>query len=224
MAPSSSPNSLPQNMLEALLQKLGTAVFERVGTGDTFRLIGDPPLWWATTFKTSPESPIDVGSLAPFLQHFLDESESVWRDGHDRVVRSGPWSHRDLTSILHQFEATALTASHRPLLLIERVDERFDQIQRLLQQARDQRLHHIDQVKTHERTQTSLTGSLAIATQERDDVLALLQHLDLAAIVTNQEGRVTYISPRCLAWIECPSTTVIGQPWEQSLPLDSADR
>ena len=224
MAPSSSPNSLPQNMLEALLQRLGTAVLERVGTGNTFRLIGDPPPWWATTFKTSPESLIDVGSLAPFLQHFLDESESAWTADPDRVVRSGPWSHRDLTSILHQFEATALTASHRPLLLIERVDERFDQIQALLQQARDQRLHHIDQVKTHKRTQTSLTGSLAIATQERDDVLALLQHLDLAAIVTNQEGCVTFISPRCLAWMECPSTMVIGQPWEQSLPLESADR
>ncbi|MEQ1655707.1 MAG: sigma 54-interacting transcriptional regulator, partial [Nitrospira sp.] len=52
----------------------------------------------------------------------------------------------------------------------------------------------------------------------------LLQHLDLAAIVTNQEGHVTFISPRCLAWMECPSTTVIGQPWEQSFPLESADR
>ena len=81
------------------------------------------------------------------------------------MMRSGPWAHRDLASDLHQFEATALTSSHRPLLLIERIDERFGQIQTLLQQARDQRLHHIDQVKTHERTQTSLTGSLAIATQ-----------------------------------------------------------
>lgn len=224
MAPSSSPNSLPQNMLEALLQRLGTAVLERVGTGKAFRFVGDPPLWWAATFKTSQESPIDVGSLAPFLQHFLDESESAWKNDQDRVVRSGPWGYRDPTSILHQFEATALTVSHRPLLLIERIDERFDQIQTLLQQARDQRLHHIDTLKTHERAQTSLTGSLAIATQERDDVLALLQHLDLAAIVTNQEGRVTFVSPRCLAWIECPSTTVIGQPWEQSLPLDTADR
>lgn len=43
MAPSSSPNSLLPNMLEALLQKLGTAVLERVGMGNTFRLIGDPP-------------------------------------------------------------------------------------------------------------------------------------------------------------------------------------
>ncbi|NOS79894.1 MAG: sigma 54-interacting transcriptional regulator [Nitrospira sp.] len=224
MAPPSSSDSSSDHLPEALLKTLGLAVLERVGTGDTFRLIGNPPLWWATTFKTSPESPIAVGPLAPFLQHFLDESETAWRDNHDRVVRSGPWSHRDLTSILHQFEATALTASHRALLLIERIDERFDSIQQLLQQARDQRLHHIDQVKTHERTQTSLTGSLAIATQERDDLLALLQHLDLAAIVTNQEGRVTFASPRCLAWIECPSTTVIGQPWEQSLPIDSADR
>ena len=224
MVPPSSPNSLPQHMLEALLQKLGTAVLERVGTGETFRLIGDPPRWWATTFQTSPEAPIDVGSLAPFLQHFLDESKSAWRDPHDRVVRSGPWSHRDLTSTLHQFEATALTASHRSLLLIERIDERFDQIQRLLQQARDQRLQHIDEVKTHERARTSLTGSLATATQERDDVLALLEQLDLAAIVTNQEGRVTFISPRCLAWTEGPFTTVVGRPWEQSLPLESADR
>lgn len=224
MAPSSSPNSLPQPMLEALLQKLGTAVLARVGTGHTFRLIGDPPPWWATTFTSSPESPIDVRSLAPFLRHFLDESESAWRDDPGRVIRSGPWSHRDLTSIQHQFEATALTVSRRPLLLIERVDERFDQIQALLQHARDQRLHHLDQVKTHERTHTSLTGSLAIATQERNDVLALLQHLDLAAIVTNQEGCVTFISPRCLNWIECPPAKIIGQPWEESLPLDSTDR
>ncbi|KAF4515951.1 hypothetical protein B566_EDAN000188 [Ephemera danica] len=224
MAPASPSNALPQSMPEALLQRLGAAVLERVGTGNTFRLIGDPPLWWAATFKTSPETPIDVGSLAPFLQHFLDECESAWSADQHRVVRSGPWSHRDHTSILHQFEATALTASYRPLLLIERVNERFDQIQSLLQHAREQRLYHLDQVKTHERTQTTLMGSLAIATQERDDVLALLQQLDLAAIVTNQEGRVTFISPRCRAWIEHPATTVIGQPWEHSLPLEAADR
>lgn len=224
MAPSSSPNFLPRNMLEALLQRLGTAVLERVGTGNTFRLIGNQPAWWASAFDASPELPIAVGALSPFLQHFLVDCDAAWNGNQDKMVRSGPWAHRDLASDLHQFEATALIISHRALLLIERIDERFDRIHTLLQQARDQRLHHIDQVKTHERTQTSLTGSLAIAIQERDDVLALLQHLDLAAIVTNQEGCVTFISPRCLAWIECPSTTVIGQLWEQSLPLDSTDR
>ena len=224
MASSSSSNFSSDHLPEAVLQTLGLAILERVGTGDTFRLIGNQPAWWASTFEASPELPIAAGTLSPFLQHFLVDCEAAWRGDQDNMMRSGPWAHRDLASDLHQFEATALTASHRPLLLIERIDERFGQIQTLLQQARDQRLHHIDQVKTHERTQTSLTGSLAIATQERDDLLALLQHLDLAAIVTNQEGCVTFISPRCLAWIECPSTTVIGQPWEQSLPLDSADR
>lgn len=224
MASSSSPNSLPPNMLETILQKLGLAVLERVGTGDTFRLIGNQPVWWASAFEASPELPIAVGTLSPFLQHFLVDCEAAWNGDHDNMMRSGPWAHRDFASDPHQFEATALTIAHRALLLIELIDERFDRIHTLFQQARDQRLHHIDQVKTHERTQTSLTGSLAIATQERDDVLALLQHLDLAAIVTDQEGRVTFASPRCLAWIKCPSATVIGQPWEQSLPLESADR
>lgn len=224
MASSSSSDSFSDLLPKALLQTLGLAVLERVGTGPTFWVIGSQPTWWASTFEASPESPIAVGTLSPFLQHFLVDCEAAWGGDQHTVVRSGPWAHRDYSSTLHQFEATALTISHRALLLIERIDERFDRIHTLLQQARDQRLHHLDQAKTHERTQASLTGSLAIATQERNDVLALLQHLDLAAIITNQEGRVTFISPRCLAWIECSFTTVIGQPWEQSLPLDSADR
>lgn len=224
MAPLNSPSSLPHHILEALLPKLGTAVLERVGTKDTFRLISDPPSWWASTFAVSPASLIAINTLPPFLQHFLTESEAAWRGGQDRVIRSGPWGHRDLTSSLHQFEATALMLCHRPLLLIERIDERFDQIQTLLQQARDQRLHHIDQVKTHERTHTSLTGSLAIATQERDDVLALLQHLDLAALITDDAGRVTFVSPRGLDWIGRPSATVVGHPWEQNLPLATGAR
>lgn len=224
MAPSSSPNALPQNMMAALFQRLGAALLERVGTGHTFRLIGTPPSWWVATFTAPLESLIDVGSLSPFLQHFLEESESTWRDNSDQVLRSGPWSHRDRASVLHQFEATALTVARRPLLLIECIDEQCAQLQTLLQQARDQRLQHIDQVKTHERTQASLTGSLAITMQERDDVLALLQQLDLAAIVTDRQGLVTFISPRCLAWIERAATAVIGQPWEQGLPLEPADR
>ncbi|MCC6140337.1 MAG: sigma 54-interacting transcriptional regulator [Nitrospira sp.] len=224
MAPSSSSNALPQNIAASLVQKLGAAVLERVGKGNAFRLLGAPPPWWTAAFAPPPESLIDVGDLSPFLQHFLEESESAWKDGPDRVIRSGPWSHRDLASTLHQFETTALTVSGHPLLLIERLDERFDQLQTLLQQARDQRLQQLDQVKTHERTQASLTGSLAAATQERDDVLALLQHLDLAAIVTDRQGCITFISPRCLAWIEREAATVVGQPWEQGLPLESADR
>ncbi|MEQ1626718.1 MAG: hypothetical protein ABL965_04960, partial [Nitrospira sp.] len=191
MASSSSSDYSSDHLPEVLLQTLGLAVLERVGTGDIFRLTGNQPAWWASTFEAAPELPIAVGTLSPFLQHFLVDCEAAWNGDQDNMMRSGPWAHRNLASDLHQFEATALTISHRALLLIERVDERFDRIHALLQQARDQRLDHIDQVKTHERTQTSLTGSLAIATQERDDVLALLQHLDLAAIVTNQEGRVT---------------------------------
>lgn len=224
MAASSSSDSSSDHLPEALLHTLGLAVLERVGTGDIFRLIGNQPAWWASAFEAAPELPIAVGTLSPFLQHFLVDCEAAWNSDHDNMMRSGPWAHRDLASDLHQFEATALTISHRALLLIERIDERFDRIQTLLQQARDQRLHHIDQVRTHTRTHTSLTGSLAITTQERDDLLALLQHLDLAAIVTDQEGCVTFISPRCLAWINCPSATVIGQPWEQGLPLESPDR
>lgn len=224
MAPSSSSDSSRDHLPEILLQMLGTAVLERVGKGDVFHLIGKQPDWWASTFRTSPDGPIAVGTLSPFLQHFLTEGKAAWDHGQDCMIRSGPWAHRDLTSALHQFEATALSIAHCPLLLIERIDERFDRIQSLLQRARDQRLHHIDQVKTLVGAQTTLTGSLAIATQERDDVLALLQHLDLAALVTDQEGCVTFISPRCRSWIDRPTAAIIGQPWEQGLPVDPADR
>ena len=224
MARPSSPDSHSENLPEALLHSLGLAVFERVGTGDTFRLIGNQPAWWASTFETALNVPIAISTLSPFLEHFLVESETAWGQGQNQVIHSGPWAHRDRTSILHQFEATALSIAHRHLLLIERIDERFDSTQILLQHARDQRLDYIDQVKIHEQDHISLTGSLAIATQQRDDVLALLQHLDLAALVTDDHGRVTFVSPRCLHWVERHSDTVIGQPWEQILPLASADR
>ena len=224
MTGSSSSDTSPGFLPEALLKTLGLAVLERIGTGDAFRLLGQPPAWWASAFEAPPELPIAVGILSPFLQHFLVDSEGAWEEGHNRVVRSGPWTHQSPTSLLHQFEATAVTIAHRPLLLLEQIDERFDHIQTLLQHARDQRLHHIDQVKLHEHTRTSLTGSLASATQERDAVLALLEHLDLAAFGTDEQGRVTFISPRCLSWFERSATTVVGEPWEQSIPLADADR
>lgn len=224
MAPSSSPNSSSDHLPKALLQALGLAVLERVGTGKVFRLAGEQPEWWTSTFDAPSDLPIAVETLSPFLQHFLEDCEAVWNHGRNRVIRSGPWAHRDRTSMLHQFEAAAVTIAHRPLLIIERIDERFDRLQALFQQARDQRLQHLDQVKSHEHMHTALTGSLAVATQERDDVLALLQHLDLAALVTDPEGRVTFISPRCLSWIERPIATILGQPWDQILPINSADR
>lgn len=220
--------SRPRNSVDpislTILNRLGFAALERIGTSRTFRLLGERPAWWDQAFEADTALPFDLDGLSPFLLHFYHEAAAAWEAGLAATANSGAWTHRGPNTALFQFEATALSCGTRRLLLLERIDSRFEQTRRVLQQARDEQLRYRRTVKQHESVKRHLAGTLNATRRERDDVTALLQHLHLAAFVIDGSGRVSYATPRSLDWIDSGSSAVMGQPWYEVLPLSPEDR
>ena len=224
MANLDTAHPVAHKLLPELLITLGIAVLEQTGDEDAFTPVGPLPTWWPSIFSDPQTAAIHIGKQSPFLEHFLDDARAAWSKGQGAIARSGLWAQLDNRMIPHHFEATAVTIGEKPFLLIEQVTERFEQSRNLLQRARDQRLEHQATETAHRRTQASLAGQLAQTEQERDNILALLHHLDLAALLVDESGHLTYITPRGLQWLGHPIEPVIGRPWEQALPIAPSER
>ncbi len=224
MAHLTTAHPVAHTLLPELLTTLGIAVLEQTGDEDAFSPVGPLPPWWSSIYPDPQAAAIPLGKQSPFLEHFLDDARAAWSNGQGAIARSGLWAQLDSRMIPHHFEATAVTIGGKPFLLIEQVTKRVEQSRDLLQRARDQRLNHQATETVHRRTQASLAGQLAQTEQERDNILALLHHLDLAALLVDESGRLTYLTPRGLQWLGHPAEPVIGRPWEQALPIASSER
>ena len=141
-----------------LLAALGFAVFERVRSG-SFQLLGPPPDW------------LPDGSLAeafPFLEVFLPDAEEFWDSpGNQSVLRSDLWTQRGAGGMAFHFRADAI-AGERKFLLVERMERRFEQAQRLVQYAHEASLARDQVVK--------LSRELERATQAKSEFLARMSH------------------------------------------------
>ncbi len=141
-----------------LLAALGYAVLERTGPG-SFRVLGTAPRWL-------PSSP--VTEAFPFLELFLLDAEEYWAyPGGRPRLSSDLWTQAgDFGREMH-FRAVAVAAD-RQLLLIERVDSRFDQAQAFVQYAHE--------AKLAEEKIAKLSHELARATEAKSEFLARMSH------------------------------------------------
>lgn len=121
-------------------------------------------------------------------------------------------------------EATALSIESKKLLLIERLGSDFEEMGVIVQRAREKMLAEDLTMKSHRRAETSLMGQLEASERTKDDALALLQHLGLAALVLDERGCITFVSDRGLVILGLAADHVIGRVWEQALPLKKEDR
>jgi DNA-binding NtrC family response regulator len=121
-------------------------------------------------------------------------------------------------------EATALSFGGKRLLLIERLGHEFERLSDVLQRARNRALDEDALVKSHRKAETYLTGRLKVSERAQDDMLALLQHLGLAALVLDEHGIVTFASHGGLEVLRVESGDLIGRPWAQAIPLHPRDR
>jgi signal transduction histidine kinase/AmiR/NasT family two-component response regulator len=141
-----------------LLGALGYAVFERTGQG-SFELLGPSPDW------------LPAGSLTeamPFLEVFLPDAEEFWKNpGNRPALRSDFWTQTGAGGIELHFSATAL-AGDRQFLLVECVEQRFQQTQSFIQYAHDASLAR-DKI-------AKLSIELEHATQAKSEFLARMSH------------------------------------------------
>ena len=207
-----------------LFVALETAVLERVDQTDTFSLQGTVPAWWSSIFgTTTPPSTVRPGERSPFLKQFLGEAEQGWAGHAAGLVRSGPWTERDPHGTTLHLEATALVVDSRQLLLVARLGADFEQARATLQRAREQALRHAQATKLQTRTESRLTSRLSQSEELRDDLLGVLQGLGLATILTDSQGRITFISDEAAGLLNV-STDRTGQRWEQVFSCSKTDR
>jgi signal transduction histidine kinase/CheY-like chemotaxis protein len=146
----------PPSQLD-LLATLGYVVFERSTNG--FELLSLAPEWL-------PAGPIS--EAFPFLDVFLPDAEEFWADPRGcSTLPSDFWTQPGADGKNLHFSATAI-AGERKLLLIERVGNRFEQTQQLMQYAHQTKLAH-DEI-------ARLSRELKRATEAKSEFLARMSH------------------------------------------------
>jgi PAS domain S-box-containing protein len=220
--PDFSPDD--ESLFDRVLSALDVAVLERSDNGDAFHLRGLPPEWWRQSVGLTGSPVLNPNQWSPFLQDYLADPHPAWDDKPGTIEKSGPWMEADRQGGSMTLEAIALSIGSRRLLLIERLGSAFEQMQAIVQRAREKMLAEDVTVKSHRKAETRLTGRLEASERTKDDALALLQHLRLAALVLDERGCITFASDRGLEILGLPADHVIGRAWEQALPLQEEDR
>ena len=213
-----------EDLFSHLLASLDIAVLERGEHSDELHLRGVPPEWWDLCFPEAESTLFDPTQSSPFLQEYLNGPHPPWEDNPSWIERSGPWTQSDRQGGSMTLEATTLSIGPRKLLLIERLGSRFEEMRDVVQRARERMLAEDVTTKSHRKTETRLTHQLQSSERAKDDALALLQHLRLAALVLGEDGRITFASNRSLELLGVAREDLVGRNWERALPLSKVDR
>lgn len=209
-------------LLNDILSSLEIAVFERENQGK-FRLRGRPPDWLGLCFGSEDGTVLDLSRCSPFLHEYIVGAPQAWNDKPGLMEKSGPWIESDRQGGTLTLEATALSIGSRKLLLIERLGADFEQMRTIVQRAREKMLADDVTMKSHRKAETHLRGRLEASERTKDDALALLQHLGLAALVLDEGERITFASNRGLEILGITADDAIGREWDQVLPLQKQD-
>ena len=213
-----------ESLFNAVLSTLDMVVFEREEDSAEFRLQGLPPDWWREWVGPANGTVLDLGQCSPFLRDYLVGAHPIWEGQSGATEKSGPWTEPDRQGGIMTLEATALSIGSKKLLLIERLGSGFEGMGAIVQRARERMLAEERTAKSYRKTETRLISELETSERTKDDALALLQHLGLAALVLDERGHITFASDRGLEILGMTAEAVIGREWEQALLLHKQDR
>ncbi len=109
---------------------------------DDGRLRPQPPVPPAmlARFPALTEPEVDLVALFPFVAHFAEEAEAVWRGSQPASLRSEPWDEVDAQGKPCALEATAVRTAHDRALLIGFADSAAVPMRDILQSARNHAL------------------------------------------------------------------------------------
>ncbi len=210
-------------LFNRVLSKLDIAVFERNDITGRFYLQGFPPDWWHDRFGPEPGAVLDLEQWSPFLREYLAVDHSVRKVETGPIEKSGPWTESDPRCGAMTMEATVLTMGSKTLLLIERLGTGFEQMRTIVQRARERMLAEDVTAKSHRKAKTRLINQLEVSERAKDDALALLQHLGLAALVLDERGRITFVSDHGLKLLGLTAKELAERGWEEAFPLEEQD-
>lgn len=211
-------------LFSRVLSTMDIAVFERDEESGAFQLQGHAPAWWHAQFGPEPCGVLDLERWSPFLKDYLETDPPAGNAEASGITKSGPWTEMDRQGGTMMFEAAVLPMGSRTILLIERLGTGFEEMRAIVQRARERVLAEDVAAKTHRNRETRLTTQLETSERTKDDVLALLQHLGVAALVLDERGRITFASDRGCDLLGISTDKSIGREWQEVVPFQDKDR
>lgn len=133
---------MTESITAELFAALNILVLERINVG-SFKITGTIPNWLNRFCARRVKSGMIIlipQEDFPFLENFLIDAEEFWQTKNDKSLKSGLWQELDVSGNEYNFEASALYVNQNKLLLIEWLDEAYEEKRHFLQQARDNEL------------------------------------------------------------------------------------
>lgn len=136
-----------------LFAKLNILLLERLEVG-TFKTTGTIPDWLQSFCVNRQVSGMEVlvpKEQFPFLENFLFDAEDFWRNNQEKSLKSGVWTDYDLRGREYHFEASAVCLNDKKILLIEKLEEDYDEKLYLIQKARENNLSYQQSIKENQK-------------------------------------------------------------------------
>lgn len=141
------------NITESLFAALNIVVLERLNTG-LFKIVSDLPDWFSKfcrkTFSLGMEISIPQEEFS-FLENFLFDAEEFWMNSEHNRLKSGIWIQIDSQGKEYQFEAYAILMADKKILLIEVLEDSYQDKQYIIQKAREGQLNYQQLLKNHQK-------------------------------------------------------------------------
>lgn len=136
-----------------LFATLNILVLERLDLG-SFKITGIAPNWLKSFCCPRAISDMEVLILTevfPFLESFLIDAEELWHNNSRLKINSGLWTQKDLIGKEYYFEASAICLNNRKFLLIESLEDVYQEKQYIIQKAREHQLNHQQLLKDNQK-------------------------------------------------------------------------
>ncbi len=208
-------HAIDDSVLANLMTAMDLVVMERQRNAGSFRILNETPRWLQQLYPDvgSRLDTVQPGKIVPFLENFLIDAECFWDQRTETRLKSGAWSEGTRSDAESHLEATAMIVNGRNLLVIERLGAEFQSQHTVLQRAREHDLKFTKTVKKNERALANVGTQLQKSQAARDDLASMIDHLGLAAIITDMNGTITFISEPARTLLGLGRDGIIGTHW-----------
>ncbi|BAY74807.1 histidine kinase [Nostoc linckia NIES-25] len=174
-----------------VLAGLNILTLEYINTG-LFKIIGNTPDWLNQFCHQKLTSGMNISVPEEkfcFLKNFLIDAEEFWLSNSGKKLSSGLWTEVDTNGQEYQLEAYALFVNNKKILLIELLEETYQDKQYLIQKGREYELIYYQLLKDN---------------QKKDILLHCIMH-DVAGQLSAING--------CLSLLEYENLTLKGKEY-----------
>ncbi|MBD2412699.1 ATPase [Nostoc calcicola FACHB-389] len=179
------------SIVNDVVAALDILTLEYINAG-LFKIIGNTPDWVNQFCHKKLTSGMNISITQErfcFLKNFLIDAEEFWMNNSEKKLSSGLWTEIDTNGQEYQFEAYAIFVNHKKVLLIELLEETYQDKQYIIQKGREYQLIYHQLLKDN---------------QKKDVLLHCIMH-DIAGQLSAING--------CLSLLEYENLTPKGKEY-----------